>query len=102
MSALEIQELAVRFGGVAALGGVSFSVAEGTVTSLIGPNGAGKTTAFNVITGFQRPTGGQVRHAGTAVTAASARVAGWIPTTLGVLGGLLIGGLILDLVRRRR
>ena len=37
-----------------------------------------------------------------AVTAASARVAGWIPTTLGVLGGLLIGGLILDLVRRRR
>ena len=72
MSVLEIRDLAVRFGGVAALGGVSFAVASGTVTSLIGPNGAGKTTAFNVITGFQRPTGGQVSHDGVGIT-------GWRP-----------------------
>jgi branched-chain amino acid transport system ATP-binding protein len=65
---LEVRELAVHFGGVAALGGISFAVREGTVTSLIGPNGAGKTTAFNVITGFQRPTAGTVRYAGTPIT----------------------------------
>jgi branched-chain amino acid transport system ATP-binding protein len=51
---------------------VSFAVAPGTVTSLIGPNGAGKTTAFNVITGFQRPTAGRVSHEGVAIT-------GWRP-----------------------
>ena len=66
--ALEVHELSVRFGGVAALGGVSFAVRPGTVTSLIGPNGAGKTTAFNVITGFQLPTAGRVTYGGDAIT----------------------------------
>ena len=65
---LEIRDVSVRFGGVAALAGVSFAVAPDAVTSLIGPNGAGKTTAFNVITGFQRPTGGEVRWEGRALT----------------------------------
>jgi branched-chain amino acid transport system ATP-binding protein len=69
---LEVNELSVHFGGVAALGGVSFAVEPGTVTSLIGPNGAGKTTAFNVITGFQRPSAGRVSHEGVAIT-------GWRP-----------------------
>ncbi|HYE89950.1 MAG TPA: ATP-binding cassette domain-containing protein [Terriglobales bacterium] len=65
---LEIRDLAVRFGGVTAVGGVTFGVERGTVTSLIGPNGAGKTTAFNVITGFLPPTSGQVTYRGTALT----------------------------------
>jgi len=65
---LEVRDLAVRFGGVAALDGVTFAVAPGGVTSLIGPNGAGKTTAFNVITGFQRPTAGAVAYEGKPVT----------------------------------
>jgi branched-chain amino acid transport system ATP-binding protein len=69
---VEVSDLSVRFGGVAALSGVSFQVQDGTVTSLIGPNGAGKTTAFNVITGFQRPTAGEVRHEGVSIT-------GWRP-----------------------
>jgi branched-chain amino acid transport system ATP-binding protein len=76
---LEVRDLAVRFGGVTAVGGVSFGVSAGTVTSLIGPNGAGKTTAFNVITGFQRPTAGGVMHDGTAIT-------GWRPHRIAARG----------------
>jgi branched-chain amino acid transport system ATP-binding protein len=76
---LEAHDLTVRFGGVAALAGVSFRVAPGTVTSLIGPNGAGKTTAFNVITGFQRPSQGTVRHEGQAIT-------GWRPHRIAARG----------------
>ena len=58
--ALEVRDLAVHIGGLVALGGISFKVPSGAIVSLIGPNGAGKTTAFNVITGFLKPTDGQV------------------------------------------
>jgi ABC-type branched-subunit amino acid transport system ATPase component len=61
---LSVHDLAVSFGGVTALAGVSFAVEPGSITSLIGPNGAGKTTAFNAITGYVRPTGGEVRYDG--------------------------------------
>jgi branched-chain amino acid transport system permease protein len=57
---LQVQNLAVDFGGVVALADVSFTVRAGTITSLIGPNGAGKTTAFNAVTGYLRPRRGQV------------------------------------------
>jgi branched-chain amino acid transport system ATP-binding protein len=65
---LEVRDLAVRFGGVAALAGVSFAVRAGTITSLIGPNGAGKTTAFNAITGYLRPHAGLIVYHGTPLT----------------------------------
>ena len=68
MSLLEVSGLTVRFGGVTALAGVSFGVAEGAVVSLISPNGAGKTTAFNAITGFLPPTAGRVTYAGEVLT----------------------------------
>ncbi len=68
MSALlEVNGLTKRFGGVAAVDGCSFGVAEGTITALIGPNGSGKTTAFNMITGYLRADSGEVAFAGRPV-----------------------------------
>jgi neutral amino acid transport system ATP-binding protein len=61
---LEVRDLHVRFGGLQAVDGATFTVREGSLTALIGPNGAGKTTAFNLVTGFIRPDSGQVRFAG--------------------------------------
>ncbi len=65
---LTVSDVAVRFGGVAALSDVSLSVHPGTVTGLIGPNGAGKTTLFNVISGLQVPERGSVHLFDTDVT----------------------------------
>ena len=57
---LSVSDVAVRFGGVAALSSVNLTARAGSVTGLIGPNGAGKTTLFNVISGLQQPDGGRV------------------------------------------
>jgi branched-chain amino acid transport system ATP-binding protein len=65
--ALSIDHIAVHFGGLAAISDMNFVVNEGEVVGLIGPNGAGKTTAFNVITGFLRPTKGEVRYRGSSL-----------------------------------
>jgi branched-chain amino acid transport system ATP-binding protein len=60
MDLLTVRNLSVRFGGLLAIESLSLEVREGEVLSLIGPNGAGKTTAFNAISGYLRPTGGEV------------------------------------------
>ncbi len=65
---LAVRMLAMRFGGVTALEGVSFDVRPGSITSVIGPNGAGKTTAFNAITGYLHPTGGRITYDGVTLT----------------------------------
>ncbi|MHB8465241.1 MAG: ATP-binding cassette domain-containing protein [Acidimicrobiales bacterium] len=66
--ALEVSELAVSFGGIRAVDGVSFQVRQGEVMGLIGPNGAGKTTVLDMISGYLAPTRGRVVLAGEDVT----------------------------------
>ncbi|ETR75742.1 branched-chain amino acid ABC transporter ATP-binding protein [Afipia sp. P52-10] len=58
---LDVTHLSMRFGGIVAIGDLSFSAERGKITALIGPNGAGKTTVFNCITGFYKPTTGMMR-----------------------------------------
>jgi sulfate-transporting ATPase len=57
---LSIEHLTVRFGAVTAVDDVSFIVTPGEVVGLIGPNGAGKTTIIDAVTGFVRPTAGEM------------------------------------------
>ena len=61
---LSVREVAVSFGGITALDGVSVEVSPGEVLGVIGPNGAGKTTLFNVICGFVRPSTGTLSWRG--------------------------------------
>jgi len=67
MSLLEVHGLSKHFGGLEAVGGLSFALAEGEVLGLIGPNGAGKTTVFNLVSGFYRPDAGDIRFRGLSI-----------------------------------
>jgi branched-chain amino acid transport system ATP-binding protein len=67
MALLEVEGLTRFFGGLRAVGDLSFTVGQAEILGLIGPNGAGKTTVFNLITGFVRPSSGQVRLEGKSV-----------------------------------
>ena len=64
---LDVEGVAVRFGGIRALDGVSFTVVSGQICGLIGPNGSGKTTLFNCISGIYRPGEGEVRLDGRSL-----------------------------------
>jgi len=63
---LEVEDLALAFGGVTAFTEVGFQVREGEICALIGPNGAGKSSLLNVLNGLYRPQQGSVRLAGSA------------------------------------
>ena len=63
--ALDVQDLAVSFGGVQAVRDVSLDVRQGQIVGIIGPNGAGKTTVLDLISGFVTPTSGRVASRAT-------------------------------------
>ncbi|HEU0222142.1 MAG TPA: ABC transporter ATP-binding protein [Paracoccaceae bacterium] len=64
---VRVENVDLRFGGIHALRGVSFSAGAGEITALIGPNGAGKTSVFNTISGFYRPSAGRVLFDGNDI-----------------------------------
>jgi branched-chain amino acid transport system ATP-binding protein len=69
---LKVSALYKNFGGVQAIDDLNFEIAEGELLGMIGPNGSGKTTAVNLITGFVKPTEGEVSYRGKNIT-------GWPP-----------------------
>ncbi|MEW2067203.1 ABC transporter ATP-binding protein [Streptomyces sp. NPDC007346] len=78
-AALTVTDVTVRFAGLTALDGVSFTVEPGSVHAVIGPNGAGKSTCFNVLSGVYRAAAGTV-HLGTT------ELTGLAPHAIAALG----------------
>ena len=65
MPAIEVTDLRKSYGPVEAVRGLSFSVERGEVFGLLGPNGAGKTTTVEILEGYRRRSGGEVRVLGS-------------------------------------
>ena len=68
MALLEVRDLAVSYGKIAAVKGISFDVEQGQIVCLIGTNGAGKTTTLRTLSGLLRPSAGSIRFDGTELT----------------------------------
>ena len=66
---LQVEDLEVHYGKIAAVKGIGFHVDEGEVVTLIGTNGAGKTTTLRTISGLLRPTSGSIRYKGRPIDA---------------------------------
>ena len=64
---LDVRDVAVRFGGIVALDGVSFTIEPGQILGLIGPNGAGKTTLFNCVSRLYTPNRGDILFEGRSM-----------------------------------
>jgi len=67
MSALQVRDLTLRFGGLEVINQLSLEVEPGGIVSLIGPNGAGKTSVFNCLTGFYRANSGDISFNGESI-----------------------------------
>ncbi len=72
-TALAVQKLTVRFGGIVALSDVDLTVRQGSRHGILGPNGSGKTTLFNSISGLNTPAAGTISLLGADVTKQPAR-----------------------------
>jgi len=70
-SLIEADGVCKSFGGLQALTDCSLSVSKGSIAGLIGPNGSGKTTLFNVMTGYERCSAGEIRFDGESITGAT-------------------------------
>jgi ABC-type branched-subunit amino acid transport system ATPase component len=64
---LSIEHLNKSFGGIAPIRDVTFSVNKQSILLITGENGAGKTTLFNLITGLEKPTSGNITYNGTSI-----------------------------------
>jgi iron(III) transport system ATP-binding protein len=73
-ASIEVRDLVVRYGGVMAVRGVSFTVGAGEHLTLLGPSGCGKTTTLRAIAGLERPASGEIRIGGSPVFSASVNV----------------------------
>jgi branched-chain amino acid transport system ATP-binding protein len=116
-SQLVLSDISVRFGGVRAVNGVSLTIDRQQVVGLIGPNGAGKTTLFDVISGVQPATSGQIEFEGRTITRSGptkrsrlgirrtfqrSQPFGWLTVEDNVLVAIETGGgLVGDLIGRR-
>ena len=76
---LKVSKISKYFGGVRAVNAFSFELIQGELLGFIGPNGSGKTTVVNLITGFVKPTGGEILYRGKDIT-------GWPPYKIVRLG----------------
>ena len=65
---LELTDLSVHYGNVAAVAGVSVRVEEGEIVAIIGPNGAGKTSTLRALSGLVRPSGGRIVFRGVDIS----------------------------------
>lgn len=90
---LEARDIAVTFGGLKAVAGVSIDVHPGEVVGLIGPNGAGKSTFFNIISGTVRQDSGTIRFRGEDVSRAPV----WKRARMGMARTFQLGGVVDDL-----
>jgi branched-chain amino acid transport system ATP-binding protein len=100
---LDVRNVGLSIGGVRALDDVSFSVSRGETFAIIGPNGAGKSSLFNILSGFLRPTSGQVVFADRRLDGSSASEVSRLGVSrtfqelglfedMSVLDNLLVGG----------
>jgi branched-chain amino acid transport system ATP-binding protein len=64
---LEVDQIVVRYGAIAAIKGISFSVGEGEIVALLGANGAGKTTTQKTVSGMLRPSAGSITFDGKRI-----------------------------------
>ncbi|HEX7377977.1 MAG TPA: ATP-binding cassette domain-containing protein [Pirellulales bacterium] len=94
--AIQIRELAARFGGLTAIASLDLAIERGSITSIVGPNGAGKTTLFNCVSGVLTPTRGMILVAGRDVRRGWRMATTWACLGVAMLTAAVCGSLALN------